>query len=156
MPILIDIAQQQLFLTDLHNQIIAQYPISSAKKGLGEQKGSEQTPRGLHYIHEKIGVDCPIFTVFKGRKPTGEIWDAELSAQFPERDWILSRIMWLVGEQTPLDRYIYIHGTADEGQIGVPLSHGCIRMRNHDVIALFEQVGVGEVVEILVGVGVCV
>lgn len=120
------------------------YPISSAKKGVGQQRGSEQTPCGEHIIYEKIGDAMPIFTVFRGRKPTGECWNDALSKQFPEHDWILSRILWLTGPQTPLNRYIYIHGTSDEQNIGTPQSHGCIRMCNQDIINLFEKVMIGE------------
>lgn len=138
MSILINLSEQKLYIDDLG------YPISSAKNGVGEIKGSEKTPRGEHIIHKKIGQDMPIFTVFRGRKPTGEIWSESLSAQFPDRDWILSRILWLTGAQTSLDRYIYIHGTNDEANIGTPNSHGCIRMRNQDVIDLFDRVEVGE------------
>ncbi|MCX7125815.1 MAG: L,D-transpeptidase, partial [Gammaproteobacteria bacterium] len=88
--------------------------------------------------------NMPIFSVFCVRKPTGEIWSEALEKQFPERDWILSRILWLHGPQTSLDRYIYIHGTNDEKNIQTPNSHGCIRMINADVINLFEKVSVGE------------
>lgn len=144
MPIVITIPNQRLFLYDEDQTLIVDYPISSALKGLGEIKGSEQTPRGAHTIHAKIGTDAPIFTVFSARVPTGEVWTPELSRQFPERDFILSRILWLAGPNTPLDRYIYIHGTSDEAEIGTPKSHGCIRMRNCDVIDLFERVKVGE------------
>ena len=139
MTIIINISEQLLYLNESQK-----YTISSAKNGLGELKGSEKTPRGPHIIHEKIGDKLPIFTVFSARKPTGEIWSQKLSAAFPNRDWILSRILWLNGSQTSLDRYIYIHGTHDEKNIGVPHSHGCIRMRNQDVIDLFERVEVGQ------------
>src|SRR3989338_6926553 len=120
MTILIDITQQTLFLKNLNNQTIIQYPISTAKNGLGEKKGSYQTPRGHHIICEKIGADLPIFTVFRARKPTGEIFSAELEKQFPDRDWILSRILWLSGTEVGVnygddvdtkERFIYIHGT---------------------------------------------
>lgn len=140
--IVIDIASQKLYLHNIQNQIIAEYPISSAIKGLGEVKGSEQTPRGLHIIHQKIGENSPIFSVFKGRKPTGKIWNHTDTTE----DLILSRILWLQGEMTPLDRYIYIHGTNDEKNIGKPRSHGCIRMRNLDVIDFFDRVSKGDTV----------
>lgn len=140
MPILIDIAKQVLFLQDENQNNISSYPISSGKNGVGEEKGSEKTPRGLHVICEKIGDGAPLFSIFKGRVATGDSWHAGM----PAGDFILSRILWLTGEKTPKDRYIYIHGTHDEGNIGAPLSHGCIRMRNEDVIDLFGRVGVGE------------
>jgi len=149
MLITINITQQKLYLKDINDKIISEYIISSAKKGVGEKKGSEQTPLGLHTIHQKIGEAMPIFTVFKGRKTTGETWNDDLSRQYPDRDFVLTRILWLKGPQTPLDRYIYIHGTSDEKNLGTPQSHGCIRMRNVDVIDFFEKVNEGESVFIL-------
>ncbi|MCX7120593.1 MAG: L,D-transpeptidase [Gammaproteobacteria bacterium] len=150
MPIIINITQQKLYLKDAHDKTVAAYLISSAKKGVGYERGSEKTPLGLHTIHQKIGESMPIFTVFKGRKPSGEIWNGDLSRHYPNRDFILTRILWLKGLKTPLERYIYIHGTSDEKQLGTPQSHGCIRMCNADVIDLFEKVVEGESVFILV------
>lgn len=153
--IIIDIAKQRLSLKNADNEIIVEYPISTAKKGVGEKKGSNQTPRGHHLISEKIGADLPIFTVFRARKPTGELFSAELKKQFPQRDWILSRILWLSGSEIGVnsgddvdtkERFIYIHGTDDEKNIGIPNSHGCIRMCNADVIDLFDRVVVSELV----------
>ncbi|HNC86229.1 MAG TPA: L,D-transpeptidase, partial [Agitococcus sp.] len=132
-------------------QIIAQFIISSALKGVGEIQGSEQTPRGQHIIRAKIGQNQPINSVFKARRPTGEIYNAQLAAQFPTRDWILTRIMWLSGcelgknrggRYDTMRRYIYIHGTPDTEPMGIPKSHGCIRMRNEDIIQLFDLVPV--------------
>src|SRR3990167_1409237 len=152
MTILINIIKQTLFLKNADDHIIAQYPISTAKNGVGEKKGSYQTPRGHHIICEKIGADLPIFTVFQARKPTGEIFSPELEKQFPDRDWILSRILWLAGTEAGVNcggdvdtpqRFIYIHGTNDEKNMGTPNSHGCIRMRNSDVIELFDRVILG-------------
>ena len=140
----IDVRKQTLLLKNGRHELLAEYPISTAKNGSGEKQGSEKTPRGAHVIAEKIGENMPIFTVFRARVPTDEIYSAELEKQCPDRDWILSRILWLNGSQTSLDRYIYIHGTHDEKNIGVPHSHGCIRMRNQDVIDLFERVEVGQ------------
>ena len=128
------------------------YTISTAKNGAGEQKGSECTPRGWHKIRAKIGGDQPIYTVFKGRRPTGEIYSEALGAQFPERDWILSRILWLGGLEATKNRYgsvdstwryIYIHGTPDQLMDGTPQSHGCIRMINTDIIELFDNTPTG-------------
>lgn len=153
--IIINIETQQLHLKNASDKIIAQYPISTAKNGLGEKQGSEKTPRGAHIICEKIGDNMPIFTVFRARVPTGEIYSQALEKQFPDRDWILSRILWLSGTETGFNcggdvdtksRFIYIHGTNDEKNMGIPNSHGCIRMRNQNVIALFDQVSVGEVI----------
>jgi L,D-transpeptidase YbiS len=153
--ILIDVAKQLLQLRNADNALLAEYPISSALKGVGEKQGSYQTPRGRHVIGEKIGENMPIFTVFSARKPTGEIFSEALSSQYPDRDWILSRILWLEGVEEGVNRgndvdsrsrYIYIHGTNEENYIGVPRSHGCIRMRNADVIDLFDRVSVGDAV----------
>jgi L,D-transpeptidase YbiS len=129
-----------------------EYSISTAKNGAGEQKGSEKTPRGRHIIRAKIGANCPANTVFVGRRPTGEIYSPELRTQYPDRDWILTRIFWLsglekglnrLGEVDTMQRYIYIHGTPDEVPMGQPGSRGCIRMRNTDIIELFENIPVG-------------
>ena len=148
--VLVDIALQQLTVWQ-QQQIIAQFIISSALKGAGEIQGSEQTPRGQHIIRAKIGQNQPINSVFKARRPTGEIYNAQLAAQFPTRDWILTRIMWLSGcelgknrggRYDTMRRYIYIHGTPDTEPMGIPKSHGCIRMRNEDIIQLFDLVPV--------------
>ncbi len=157
MLILINIPKQSLSLLDSKNNIIKIYSISSAAKGCGEKKNSFQTPRGKHIIRAKIGAGLPINTVFKARRPTGEIYNPELAKQFPDRDWILTRILWLsgleknqnrVGDVDTFQRFIYIHGTHDEKNIGIPRSHGCIRMRNQDMIALFDCVKVGDCVYI--------
>lgn len=144
--ILIDISTQLLYLYNAHHEIITHYSISSAKNGLGNRQGSEKTPLGLHTIYKKIGDNMPIFTIFHARQSTGEQWNHALSQHVIERDLILSRILWLQGDETSLDRYIYIHGTNDEKNIGKPCSHGCIRMRNLDVIDLFDRVHEGDTV----------
>lgn len=142
------ISQQKLYVLENDEQINS-YLISSAKNGVGQQKGSEQTPLGLHFIRAKIGEGYPINTVFKGRRPTGEIYSRDLAQCFPYRDWILTRILWLcgleigknrLGDCDTMQRYIYIHGCPDEIELGVPLSHGCIRMRNKDIMNLFDTV----------------
>ncbi len=134
------------------------YQISSAVKGVGEVSGSYCTPRGKHIIRAKIGRDAPENTVFVGRRPTGEIFSPELFEKFPGRDWILTRILWLsgceigynrLGVNDTMRRYIYIHGTPDRVQLGVPGSHGCIRMRNAELIELFDLTPVGTSVEII-------
>jgi lipoprotein-anchoring transpeptidase ErfK/SrfK len=121
------------------------YPVSTAKNGLGELNGSGCTPRGWHQIHSIIGEDCPLYSVFVGRKWTKEIYSTNLGTQFPERDWILSRILRLEGlepgrnkgaEVDTFARYIYIHGTPEPMKKNLPLSHGCIRMCNKDVLNL--------------------
>ncbi len=159
--ILIDITQQTLTLTrGLQTQL---YTVSTAKNGVGEIEGSEQTPRGRHQISDKIGEALPINAVLRGRVPTGEIYDAALAALHPERDWILTRILWLSGLEAGINqgvnsagitvdshaRYIYLHGTPDSEPMGVPQSHGCIRMRNSDIVELFDRVDVGTIVEIV-------
>jgi len=126
------------------------YPISTAAQGAGNLHNSWQTPLGKHRIFQKIGDNMPIFTAFRGRKPK-EIFQQGIDD--PKRDWILSRILWLKGAQTGVNRrgkvdtqsrYIYIHGTHAEDKIGTPISHGCIRMCNNDVIELFNRVHLGE------------
>jgi lipoprotein-anchoring transpeptidase ErfK/SrfK len=138
--------------------LIRRYLVSTARNGPGELAGSLCTPRGRHIIRAKIGADQAMNTVFAGRRPTGEVYNAELAQQFPQRDWILTRILWLSGCEAgfnrlgPVDtmrRYIYIHGTADESAIGEPVSHGCIRMRNQDIVELFDLVAAGTTVEIV-------
>lgn len=133
------------------------YPVSTALNGAGERNGSGCTPRGKHYIRAMIGVDQPLNTVFVGRRPTGEILTPELSARYPERDWILTRILWLcglepgknrLGSVDSFRRFIYIHGTPDTEPMGIPESHGCIRMRNDQVAELYGQVPPGTPVHI--------
>jgi len=128
------------------------YTISSGKNGVGEQAGSECTPRGWHIIRAMIGADSPLNSVFVGRRASGEIWSSELKKQFPQRDWVLTRILWLsglergynrLGQQDTMRRYIYIHGCPDDEPMGIPKSHGCIRMRNEDIVELFELVQAG-------------
>ena len=165
LAITIHLQQQQLLVSDQHTDtLIACYPISTAKKGAGEQRGSYQTPRGQHYIRAKIGAHLPRAAVLVGRRWTGEVCDDALFAAQPERDWILSRILWLcgrevgknrLGEVDTMARYIYIHGTPDAVSLSTPQSHGCIRMHNDDVIALFEQVPCFTPVQIVEGDVLC-
>ncbi len=147
----VSVPHQRLYWID--NGIIAKrYPISTAAKGLGESYGSERTPRGWHVIRAKIGAGLPRGAVLVGRRFTGEIHSPEMQAESPNRDWILSRILWLSGLEPgfnrlgPVDtfrRYIYIHGSPDHLIDGLPRSHGCIRMRSDDVIDLFDRVSIG-------------
>ena len=129
------------------------YPISSAKKGIGEVEGSYCTPTGRFNISEKIGVDLETGSVLVAREPTGEIFSKELFDKNPDRDWILTRILWLEGlevhNNNTKDRYIYIHGSPDETLMGIPGSKGCIRMHNEDVIELFDHVQIDEDVVIM-------
>jgi hypothetical protein len=148
----ISLPDQQLELLE-GNRMVATYPVSTARNGPGERRGSECTPRGWHRIRIKIGAGLPLNTVFVGRRPTGEIYDPELAALYPDRDWILTRILWLTGLEPgynrggdcdTLRRFIYIHGCPDTAPMGEPLSHGCIRMRNRDLLELFERVKAGD------------
>lgn len=143
--ILVDLVAQQLHLPKLKKS----YPISSGKNGMGEQENSGKTPRGWHKVAEKIGAGTPLNSVFIARQVTGEVYSEELAQQFPERDWILTRILWLSGLQEGFNcgegcdtyrRYIYIHGTPDTEPMGIPMSHGCLRMRNQDLFELFDLV----------------
>jgi len=152
MQIEVSIQEQCLRLLDEAGGVLSVYPVSTALNGPGESKGSGCTPRGRHVVRARIGGGQPLNTVFVGRRPTGEIWTPQLAAQFPERDWILTRILWLsgcepgvnrLGSVDSMQRYIYIHGTPDSEPMGVARSHGCIRMRNADLIALFDQVPAG-------------
>ena len=147
----IDLASQQLQLIE-NNHLIKTYPVSTAKKGAGEWRGSECTPRGWHCVRAKIGDGQPQGSVFVARRPTGEIYSPQLAAQYPQRDWILTRILWLGGLEAAKNRYgnvdtalryIYIHGCPDALITGQADSHGCIRMKNDDVLALFNRVCVG-------------
>ncbi len=159
--LVINIAQQKLTFYE-YDKEVTQYTVSTAKNGIGSQQDSGCTPLGKHFIAKKIGTDEPINAVFIGRIPTGEIYSAELGKRQPERDWILSRILWLSGLEEGINkgsnsqggcdtyqRYIYIHGTPDSEPMGAPLSHGCIRMRNEDIMELFEQVKEGTAVKII-------
>jgi L,D-transpeptidase YbiS len=134
------------------NVVEFECPISSAKKGVGELNGSERTPRGWHYIRAKIGEGQPLNSVFVGRRPTGEIYSHGMRQQHPQRDWILTRILWLCGLEPgfnrlgPTDtmrRYIYIHGCPDEDRFDKPGSHGCIKLHNPDMLTLFDRVAAG-------------
>jgi lipoprotein-anchoring transpeptidase ErfK/SrfK len=157
MQILIDIPSQTLSLLGDDGACIRRYSVSTARNGAGEASGSFCTPRGRHIIRARIGAGAPIGAAFRGRRPTGEVWTPELAAANPGRDWILTRILWLsgtepgfnrLGEVDSMRRYIYIHGTPDTEPMGVPLSIGCVRMRNRDVVELFELVPAGTAVDI--------
>jgi len=148
--IVINIAEQRLRLFN-GETLLKEYIISTAKNGPGEQMDSECTPRGEHIITEKIGEGSEVNTVFVARESSGELYHPELREQFPDRDWILTRSLWLSGIEPGCnqgadvdshDRYIYIHGAPDDVKMGEPGSRGCIRMRNEDVIELFNQVEV--------------
>lgn len=149
MRIRIDIPGQTLALYGNDGACIRRYAVSTARNGAGERKGSYCTPRGRHIIRAKIGGGQPENAVLVRRRPTGEVWSSELAAQFPERDWILTRILWLsgcepgfnrLGEVDTMRRYIYLHGCPESAPMGEPASIGCVRMRNADIIELFDLV----------------
>jgi L,D-transpeptidase YbiS len=153
----IDLSRQQLRLLQA-GRIVSSYPVSTSRNGAGERLDSECTPRGRHEICEKIGRDCAVNTVFVGRKPTGELFTEALGREHPDRDWMLTRILWLSGlepgrnsggENDTKARYIYIHGSPDGTPLGRPGSRGCIRMSNTDIVELFEQADEGTPVDIL-------
>lgn len=153
----VSIADQTLTLADDRDTALRVYPVSTATNGAGELSGSHCTPRGRHIVRARIGAGAPVSTVFVGRRPTGEIWTPALAAQYPDRDWILTRILWLsgcevgfnrLGEVDTMRRYIYIHGTPDTVELGQPSSIGCIRMRNGDLVELFDLVPARTPVEI--------
>ncbi|MCB1929455.1 MAG: L,D-transpeptidase [Rhodocyclaceae bacterium] len=157
MHIVVDLARQTLTLIDEADEPIRRYPVSTALAGAGERRDSGCTPRGLHVVRARIGDGLDPYTVFRGRRPTGELWTPALAADNPQRDWILGRILWLSGRQPGFNRlgdcdsmrrYIYIHGTGDDQPMGVPRSHGCVRMRVADVVELFDRVPAGTTVEI--------
>jgi hypothetical protein len=148
--VVIDLGRQTLLFGGPTGEL--SYPISSALNGPGEQINSGCTPRGRHVVRAKIGDGQPLNAVFRGRRPTGEIYDAQLGLLHPERDWVLTRILWLsgcepgrnrLGAVDSMRRYIYVHGCPDSEPMGVPRSHGCIRMRNAHVLDLFDRVPVG-------------
>ncbi len=152
----VSIAQQRIYAFS-GQQLQRTYSVSTALNGAGEQLNSGCTPRGRHYIRAKIGGHLPALAVLRGRRWTGEVWSPQLQAAQPNRDWILSRILWLsgcelgqnrLGACDTFRRYIYIHGTADEALLGQAYSHGCIRMANQDVIELYDLLADGCVVDI--------
>ncbi|MEM5372848.1 L,D-transpeptidase [Paraburkholderia azotifigens] len=151
-PRLVASLSRQTLTLIREGETVRTYQISTAKNGAGERIGSGCTPRGHHVIRAKIGASCPVGTVFIGRRATGEIYSSKLAEQFQRRDWILTRILWLrgceqgrnrFGEVDTMRRYIYIHGCPDTEPMGVPASHGCIRMRNADIVELFDLVESG-------------
>ena len=154
----ISVPMQSLELFDDAGRLTRKYAVSTSKNGAGERCDSDCTPRGKHIIRAKIGAGQPLNAVFVGRRPTGEIYSGELDERHPGRDWILTRILWLSGcepgfnrlrQVDTMRRFVYIHGTSDEQSIGKAASHGCIRMRNRDVVELFDQVAPGTPVDIL-------
>lgn len=150
LKIRVSIAQQRLFLLR-GEEVEASYAISSSRFGLGSEPGSYKTPLGRFVVAEKFGDDAPLGAVFKGRVFTGEL--APFAAPGAEDDLVTTRILWLAGLEphnaNTKERYIYIHGTNHEESIGFPSSHGCIRMRNLEIAALYPRVPVGTEMEII-------
>jgi lipoprotein-anchoring transpeptidase ErfK/SrfK len=153
----ISLASQRLIGLS-NGELVCAYPVSTALNGAGEQDNSGCTPRGKHRVRARIGEGQPLGAVYIGRRPTGEVWSPGLAGQHPQRDWILTRILWLCGEEPGLNRggdhdsqrrYIYLHGTPDDQPMGVALSHGCIRLRNTDMLALFRLTPPGCCVDII-------
>ena len=158
MRISVYLDRQRLELIEDRGASIVSYPVSTASNGSGERYGSQCTPRGLHVVRAKVGAGALPNTVFVRRRPTGEVWTPELAVQHPGRDWMLTRILWLSGRESgfnrgckvdSLRRKIYIHGAGDDGTVGTPASHGCVRMRNSDVVDIYERAPVGTEVDIV-------
>jgi lipoprotein-anchoring transpeptidase ErfK/SrfK len=158
MNITIRIPAQSLELFDDSGKLLHRYPVSTGANGAGEENGSFCTPRGRHVVRAKIGAGQPVNAVFAERRPTGEVYTPELGAKQPGRDWILTRILWLsgcergynrMGSCDTMRRYIYIHGTPDSTELGRPGSKGCVRMRNADLLELFDLAPAGTQVEII-------
>lgn len=147
----VSIDEQRLQLLK-DDEVIMDVAVSTASNGPGEVINSECTPRGWHRVRARIGTACPVNTVFSGRRPTGELYTPKMRADNPGRDWIITRILWLCGEEPgknrlgevdTMRRYIYIHGAPDDDPMGIPSSHGCVKMRNTEVVELFNSVPVG-------------
>jgi len=146
------VTSMQMLCANLSTGAVLTYSIATARNGVGQNYGSECTPLGEHRIRAKIGADQPINTVYVGRRPSGEIYSEDLAKQYPQRDWILTRILWLCGNELgynrsgsvdTMRRFIYIHGAPDSHPMGVPSSHGCIKMRNLDIVDLFDRANIG-------------
>lgn len=158
MRIRISLPQQTLELHDQRGTLLRRYSVSTAKNGAGEQNGSYCTPRGRHVVRAKVGAGATANTVFVRRRPTGEVWTPQLAEEFPNRDWILTRILWLsgkepgrnrLGEVDTMRRYIYLHGSPDIVAMGIPGSIGCIRMKNRDIVELFDLIPLRTPVDIV-------
>ncbi len=155
--ITVTVSSQSLVARNSDGDVVVSYSISTAKNGIGQEMGSECTPLGEHKVRAKIGDGYQANTVFVARRATGEIYSEKLATEYPNRDWILTRILWLsgteigknrLGDVDTMRRYIYIHGAPDSHKMGAPSSHGCIKMSNDDMIELFDKVDVGTTVVI--------
>lgn len=155
--IVVEVGPQTLSAYDAKGNLWRRYTVSTGANGVGEQSGSERTPRGRHIVRARIGDGQPENTIFVGRRPTGEIFRPAMRETHPGRDWILTRILWLsglergrnrLGAVDTMRRYIYIHGAPDDAPMGAPGSRGCVRMRNRGIVELFDAITVGTPVEI--------
>ncbi len=155
--LIVDPSRQQLYVL-LNGNLMKTFPVSTSYYGIGNEKDSNKTPPGTHRIREKIGQRAKQGSIFISRINTHRIADILTDDTDTPKDLVLSRIMWLDGQEPGInkggdidshDRFVYIHGTPEEGLIGTPASHGCIRMKNADVITLFDMVEEGTLVEIL-------
>lgn len=151
MHIEIDLSRQQLKLWN-EGRVRMDVAVSTGANGIGEINGSGCTPRGKHVVRAMLGAGAPANAVFVQRRWTGEVWTPELHQQFPKRDWMLTRILWLSGTEVGRNRlgcvdtfrrYIYLHGTPPITELGKPGSKGCVRVRNEDLISLYDQVKPG-------------
>jgi len=154
--LLVSVSRQELCLYR-GEEVIKAYPVSTSKYGIGNEEGSNKTPLGTHRIYKKVGEGAPLGTIFKACINTGRIAKIYRDSTDVEEDFIITRIMCLEGLEPGVnkgegidsrDRRIYIHGTAEEGLIGKPASGGCVRMKNDDVVELFDLVKAGTLVEI--------
>ena len=154
--IAIDLPSQTLRAMESGREAM-RFSVSTSSRGAGERMGSFRTPRGLHIVRAKIGAGAAVNAVFRGRRPTGEIYSPELGRLHPGRDWILTRILWLsgcevgrnrLGEVDTMRRLIYIHGAPDDAEMGVPGSIGCVRLANRDILPLFAWTDCGAPVDI--------
>lgn len=147
---MVSVADQTLELRR-YEHVVGRYPVSTSKFGVGDQPGYGGTPLGRLEVARKIGSGAPLGAVFRDRRPTGEV----LKPDAPGRDPIVTRILWLKGlepeNRNAFDRYIYIHGTAEERHVGHPVSYGCIRMKSRDVLRVYNTVGIGAQVDIIPG-----
>ena len=153
----VSVEEQTLSLME-GNEMLRQYKVSTSRNGVGEEKDSFKTPRGLHYVRAKVGSGLSAGSILKGRRPTGEVFSTETHELVEDRDWITSRILWLSGKEPgknrlgnvdTMQRYIYIHGSPHVGKLGTPASAGCVRMSDNDVIELYDMVCAGTEVEII-------
>ncbi|HUP92712.1 MAG TPA: L,D-transpeptidase [Solimonas sp.] len=156
MHIEIDLTRQHLTLWN-DGKRLRDLAVSTGANGAGEINGSGATPRGRHIIRAKVGAGAPANAVFVERRWTGEVWTPQLHAQFPRRDWMLTRILWLSGTERGRNRlgcvdtfrrFIYLHGTPPITQMGRTGSKGCVRVRNEDIVELFELVSPGTEVDL--------